>query len=60
MTNPFDYLYYKIYNALSYISGGGNPIRHYSAMGAILLINILTIYLFITGTYSVTFAALCG
>lgn len=49
MINPFDYLFYKIYVFLSHLSGGGNPITHLGAMGVLLGINVLTIYLFVYG-----------
>ena len=51
MINPFNYLFYKIYVFLSHISGGGNPITHLAAMGTLLGINIMTIYLFIYGNW---------
>ncbi len=59
MVNPFDYLYYKIYTAISYISGGGYSANHHSVMGALLLLNITTIYILIAGTFSLPFAIVC-
>jgi hypothetical protein len=55
MINPLDYLYYKIYVAWSYISGGGRPINHISAIGALMFSNIITVYIIINGELSETF-----
>ncbi|MEA5006283.1 MAG: hypothetical protein VB022_07710 [Rikenellaceae bacterium] len=55
MINPLDYLYYKIYVAWSYISGGGRPINHISAIGFLMLSNIYTIHELIFHTFSDTF-----
>jgi len=55
MINPLDYLYYKIYVAWSYISGGGRPINHISAIGFIMLSNMYTVYIAINKTLSETF-----
>ena len=52
MINPFDYLFYRIYSVWKYIGG----VNHCSAMGFVLLCNIITIQLLITGTYSLDFA----
>ena len=49
MINPLDYLYYKVYKGLSYISGGGNPLSQTGATMALLLINFSTIYYLISG-----------
>lgn len=49
MVNPLDYLYYKVYKGLSYISGGGNPLSQIGATMALLLINFSTIYYLISG-----------
>jgi len=56
MINPFDYLYYKIYKALSFISGGINPTNLTAAFGLLLLSNTLTVYMLIAGEFSLTFA----
>jgi hypothetical protein len=60
MINPFDYLYYKIYTAWSYINGGGYPIRQHGAMWLLLFLNILTIYLLITDFIINTFMWCAG
>jgi hypothetical protein len=60
MINPFDYLYYKIYSALSYISGGGNPINHIGAIILLFILNCMNIYTLITGELSATFAYISG
>ena len=41
--NPIDYLFYKIYKALSFISGGGNPITQYSAILILFSFNVLVL-----------------
>ena len=55
MINPLDYLYYKIYVAWSYISGGGRPINNISAIAVLLLSNIITVRLLIFHTLSELF-----
>lgn len=49
MINPLDYLYYKVYKGLSYISGGGNPMSQIGATMVLLMINFSTIYYLIAG-----------
>ncbi|MCD7901065.1 MAG: hypothetical protein LUH22_14705 [Bacteroides sp.] len=44
MINPLDYLYYKIYKAWSFLSGGDYPIKHQAAMLLLIWFNILTVY----------------
>ena len=48
MINPFDYLYYKIYSALSCIDGGGEPVHHAGATSVFFVFNILAICTLIT------------
>ncbi len=55
MINPLDYLYYKIYVAWSYISGGGRPGNNMSAIGFLMLSNIFTVYILIYKTFSISF-----
>ena len=49
MINPLDYLYYKVYKGLSYISGGGNPLSQIGATTILLMANFFTIYYLIAG-----------
>jgi len=49
MINPFDYLYYKIYNALSYINGGIPANRTLGLYGLIIALNVLSIIILIVG-----------
>jgi cytochrome bd-type quinol oxidase subunit 2 len=58
MINPLDYLYYKIYVAWSYISGGGKPGNNMPAIGLLLLSNIITGYVLIYKSFSETFGIL--
>lgn len=58
MINPLDYLYYKIYVAWTYLSGGGKPTNNLSAIGFLMLSNIFTIYILIYKTFSMSFGLL--
>lgn len=49
MVNPFDYLFYKVYKGLSFISGGGNPITHAAATVMLLTLNFIAFWTLFNG-----------
>ena len=56
MINPFDYLFYKIYNAWSYLSSTGKPINYFAPIGILFLLNAWTTYMLLVDGFSKAFA----
>ena len=52
MTNPIDYLYYKVYKGISYMNGGSYPITQMAATCSLLIANYMIVCYLILGEFT--------
>lgn len=50
LLTPFNYLFYKLYVFMSYLSFSDTPVSHMSAMSLLITLNIITIYTALYGS----------
>lgn len=51
LLTPFNYLFYKIYVFMSYLTISNTPVSHMAVLSVLITINIITVYIAIYGSF---------